>query len=68
MTIEEAFMEFLNSPAFKDIAKRQDIPDGGRYRQYKKRFIEGKLSKDIIIELLEGNGYVISANKARKKN
>jgi hypothetical protein len=61
MTLDEAFQEYLGSPEFKDTAKRKDIPEGGRYRQYKARFKNGNLSKDIIIELLEANGYIITA-------
>lgn len=63
----EAFQDFLNSEEFKLKAKLPDNKEGRRFRQYKKRYKEGKLGKAAIIEILEANGYEIRADKVEKK-
>ena len=67
MTLEEAFEELSKSGHFKEVAKRKDIPQGAKYRMSLSRFRKDKLGKAAIIELLEANGYEISAGKVEKK-
>lgn len=68
MTLEEAFIDLINSEGFKEITRRRDDAKGVRYRIYLSRFRKGKLGKASIIEILEANGYEIRADKVEKKN
>ena len=66
MTLNEAFIHFIGTPEFKEIAKKKDSL-GGKYRIYLKRFREGNLKAGAIVELLIANGYEVKANRVRKK-
>lgn len=66
MTINEAFDEFLESDAFKDIAKGKDAL-GSKYRVYLRRYKRDELKTGAIVELLLANGYEVKANRVRKK-
>jgi Cu/Ag efflux pump CusA len=58
MTLTEAFKHFLQSDAFKSVAKAKDS-QGGKYRMYESRFNKDELGEKIIIKLLTENGYKI---------
>ena len=66
MTLNEAFIQFSESDAFKEIAKL-DNSQGAKYRIYLARFKADKLRSGAIVELLIKNGYEIKANKVVKK-
>jgi hypothetical protein len=66
MTIKEAFEDFITSDAFKEIAKRKDIPEGSKFRQYKQRFQNGELGNGPIVDILQDNGYLINVTKSKK--
>jgi len=66
MTLTEAFKEFLESTAFKEVAKQKNTL-GNKYRVYLMRFRNGELKAGAITELLLANGYEVKANKATKK-
>lgn len=65
MTINEAFVQFLGSNEFKEIAKNKD-PKGAKFRMYLSRFKNGKLKMGAMVEALIANNYEVKANKVRK--
>lgn len=66
MTLEEAFVDFVNSNSYKEIVKQRDSL-GGKYRAYLSRFKKGELKSGAIVEILLANGYEVIANKVVKK-
>lgn len=66
MTLNEAFIQFIESDRFKNIAKKND-GIGNKYRMYLSRFRADKLKAGAITELLIANGYEIKANKVTRK-
>lgn len=65
MTLNEAFIQLVESDKFKEIAKQKNIA-GGKSRSYLSRFKAGKLKSGAIVELLIANGYEVKADKVKK--
>ncbi|MBX3241038.1 MAG: hypothetical protein KIT80_16145 [Chitinophagaceae bacterium] len=66
MTLDEAFLDFVNSERYKEVVKQQDSL-GGKYRAYLSRYNKGQLKAGAIVEILLANGYEIKANRVVKK-
>lgn len=66
MTLDQAFVELINSTEFKDVSKVKDAI-GGKYRSYVSRYNRGLLKSGAIVEILLANGYEVTANKVVKK-
>ncbi len=66
MTLEEAFLDFVNSDEYKEIVKQRNSL-GGKYRAYLSRYRKGQLKTGAIVEILLANGYEIRANKVVKR-
>ena len=66
MTLEEAFVDFTNSPVYKEQVKQRDSL-AGKFRGYLSRFKAGKLKAGAMVEILLANGYQVVVKKTKTK-
>ena len=67
MTLDEAFIQLIETTSFKEVAKQKNSL-GGKYRIYLTRFRRGQLKSGAMVELLIAHGYEIKASRATKRN
>ena len=62
MTIEDAFVELMNSSAYVNIARQKDS-EGGKYRVFRGRFKKDKLKHGAMVDLLLEHGYDVTVKR-----